>query len=167
MSRPHICFIQSQCVPWGEPAGSLRWLAAPGVQLKILSSDSDDESITAVVRVPPGFQRPWASRPGQYLEMLMLDDNWTLEESGHPPVLLGPHGYLRLAASGDHARQVHASSDRRAVRAVGQRDGLLSFHSRVRWPLAKPFFRATRVLFLAPGVPAELATASARHCARC
>jgi hypothetical protein len=103
MSRPHICFIQSQCIPWGEPAGSLRWLAAPGVQLKILSIDSDDESVTAVVRVPPGFQRPWASRPGQYLEMLMLDGDWTLAESDRPSALLGSHGYLRLAAGGEQS----------------------------------------------------------------
>jgi hypothetical protein len=103
MSRPHICFIQSQCMPWAEPDGSLRWLAAPGVQLKILSSDSDDESVTAVVRVPPGFQRPWAPRPGRYLEVLMLDGDWTLEQSGHPSVLLGSHGYLRRAASGEQS----------------------------------------------------------------
>ncbi len=119
MSRPHICFIQSQCVPWAEPAGSLRWLAAPGVQLKILSVDSDDESVTAVVRVPPGFQRPWASRPGQYLEMLMLDGDWTLEESGRPSVLLGPHGYLRLAASSEQNGQLRSRAGAVALLMTG------------------------------------------------
>ena len=122
MSRPHICFIQSQCIPWAEPAGSLRWLAAPGVQLKILSIDADDESVTAVVRVPAGFQRPWVSNPGRYLEILMLDGDWTLEESGRASALLGCHGYLRLAARAEHGGQLRSRAGALALIMTGPGD---------------------------------------------
>jgi hypothetical protein len=119
MSRPHICFIQSQCIPWAEPAGSLRWLAAPGVQLKILSEDSDDESVTAVVHVPAGFQRPWLLRAGRYFEVLMLDGDWTLEESGRTSALLGSHGYLSLAASSEQSGQLRSRAGAVALVMTG------------------------------------------------
>lgn len=98
MSRPHICFIQSQCIPWALPDEHAVWFAAPGVEWKELSADAVDRSVTAVLRFRAGFEFPYLTRPGQGLEVLMLDGDLRLEDPGHRSHLLGPHGYARLTS---------------------------------------------------------------------
>ncbi len=51
-SRPHIEFIQSQCLPWEHaPAG------IPGAECKVLSRADADGACSLLLRYPPGWHR--------------------------------------------------------------------------------------------------------------
>mgnify|MGYP001173882890 CR=1 FL=1 len=69
MARPHICFIQSQMLPWQAGLG----LARPEVSTKMLSHDDVDGSSTQVVRYPAGWARPAAEHLGTHEEFLVLE----------------------------------------------------------------------------------------------
>ncbi len=53
MARPHICFVQSQSIPW-----SASGFAALGIQVdvKVLSRDTENGAVTEVMRLPPGMK---------------------------------------------------------------------------------------------------------------
>lgn len=95
MSRPHICFIQAQCLPWAAPPNNLAWLAAAGVRNKMLSIDSTDGSFTTLLQLPPGYERELVLAPDQYVEVLMLQGDVWLSGFYEAPSLLGEHGYYR------------------------------------------------------------------------
>ncbi|MDQ8727370.1 cupin domain-containing protein [Bradyrhizobium sp. LHD-71] len=52
--REHIEFIQAQRLPWADA----RSVDFAGGQIKFLSSDPDDGSFSAVLRLPAGWSRP-------------------------------------------------------------------------------------------------------------
>lgn len=95
MARPHICFVQSQMLPWSGGIDGLR----PAAQSKILSRDDADGSSTRVVRYPEG----WNATPGERLatheEFLVLDGEIEINGRRYEQHTYGflPAGYVREA----------------------------------------------------------------------
>lgn len=84
MSRPHICFIQAQCLPWTEPPDEIAWLRAAGSQSKTLSVDAADGSRTMLLQLPPGYDREFVLAADSYLEVLMLQGEVGYSGFGEP-----------------------------------------------------------------------------------
>ena len=96
MARPHIMFIQAQCLPW------VPGLYAPGrddVELKLLSIDEAGTDSTCIVRYPPGWHRDahWVSA---HEEFLVLDGSIQINDRLYEKHTYGflPAGYPRSAA---------------------------------------------------------------------
>ena len=53
-SRPHIEFVQAQCLPWLRIGPGL---ARPDAEYKLLSRDADTGACTVLMRYPPGWSR--------------------------------------------------------------------------------------------------------------
>jgi hypothetical protein len=70
MSRPHICFVQAQMIPW---CSGLYGGARADVESKQLSLDDSDGSSTQIVRYPAGWSRPEPERLLAHEEFLVLD----------------------------------------------------------------------------------------------
>ena len=98
MARPHICFVQSQWVPWQRAVfGGMR----DDVDCKVLSQDDTDGSSTMVVRYPVGWSRTSPECLLAHEEFLVLDG--ALELNGRR---YGRHAYAFLPAGfvREHAR---------------------------------------------------------------
>lgn len=52
--RPHIEFVQTQCLPWRRIGSGL---ARPDAEYKLLSRDSETGACTVLMRYPPGWSR--------------------------------------------------------------------------------------------------------------
>jgi len=59
LPRPQIEFIQSQCLPWRPDT---RFGLGPGVQVKVLSEDSESGAVSLLVRYPAGWAAPAGAR---------------------------------------------------------------------------------------------------------
>src|SRR5262245_35783802 len=57
--REHIEFIQAQRLPWEDATAK----GFDRGKIKLLSTDPDDGSFSAVLRLPAGWSRPNARRP--------------------------------------------------------------------------------------------------------
>ena len=97
MARPHICFIQSQMLPWDE---GLYGGARPDVQVKTLSKDDADGSATVIVRYPHGWNRARPERIGAHEEFLVLDGSIEINDQRYDRHAYGflPAGYPRETA---------------------------------------------------------------------
>ena len=70
MSRPHTCFVQAQSIPW-QPGNEANpdWR----VDFKVLSKDDETDAMTAIMRVPAGFDLPGPSHFRCDFELFVLD----------------------------------------------------------------------------------------------
>jgi hypothetical protein len=101
MARPHIMFIQAQCLPWTR---GLYGGGRQDVDVKLLSQDEQGTDASCIVRYPAG----WAVESPEYLladeEFLVLDGairiNGRLYEK-HSYAFL-PAGFPRTHAASDH-----------------------------------------------------------------
>ena len=97
MARPHVLFIQAQCLPWGNG------LYAPGrddVQSKVLSVDAAGTDATCIVRYPRGWQRTAPEHLAAHEEFFVLDGSLTINDQQyvkHDYAFL-PAGYTRATA---------------------------------------------------------------------
>ena len=89
MTRPHICFIQSQCLDWQPDALAGR----SGAQVKVLSKDPADGASTLLVRYPPGWSLSDHRVLGSDEEFLVLTGALTLNGTR-----FDRHGYGHLPA---------------------------------------------------------------------
>ena len=90
MSRPHICFVQAQHMPWrADYLGEIR----PGVSVKVLSRDVDTGASTALVRYPSGYERSERELLTAHEEILVLDGGLEINHTSY-----GYHGYAFLPA---------------------------------------------------------------------
>jgi hypothetical protein len=94
MARPHICFVQSQHVPWEPDAlSSIR----AGVDAKTLSLDDVDGSSTRVLHYPAGWTLGTPQVLATHEEFLVLEGgieiNGHLYETQHYGFF--PKGYVR------------------------------------------------------------------------
>lgn len=105
MARPHIMFIQAQCLPWQ------RGLYAPGrgdVDMKLLSIDEAQTDATCIVRYEPG----WARNAPEYLtaheEFLVLDGEIQINDRRYEKHTYGflPAGYARESSGSEHGAVV-------------------------------------------------------------
>jgi len=101
MTRPHICFVQAQMIPWraGMYGG-----ARNDVESKQLSHDTEDDSSTQILRYPAGWTRAQPEHLVAHEEFLVLDG--AIEINGrtygrHAYAFL-PAGYLRESARSPH-----------------------------------------------------------------
>jgi hypothetical protein len=99
MARPHILFIQAQCLPWQQG------LYAPGrddVDMKLLSIDEAGTDATCIVRYPAGWRRDahWVSA---HEEFLVLDGAIEINGRRYERHSYGflPAGMARAGASSD------------------------------------------------------------------
>lgn len=99
MARPHICFIQSQMLPWQRGLGRAR----PEVSSKLLSADDSDGSSTQVVHYPPGWSRPAAEHLTAHEEFLVLEGAIEIGGQRYDTHSYGflPAGFLREGASSE------------------------------------------------------------------
>ena len=98
--REHIEFIQAQRLPWAD-AGTSGFAAA---RIKLLSTDPDDGSFSAVLRLPSG----WSRRNGPSLfdeEVYVLDGD--LEING----VIYPDNAYGFMSAGTEANALKALSD--------------------------------------------------------
>ena len=72
--RPHIEFIQSQCLPW-RPTPP----AFPGAQCKILSRAKADGACSLLLRFPPGWQREAVEHSRADEEFYVLEGALTID----------------------------------------------------------------------------------------
>ena len=98
MARPHILFIQAQCLPW-QPG-----LYAQGrddVDMKLLSIDESGGDATCIVRYPAGWSRTEPEYLAAHEEFLVLDGAIRINECQYEKHSYGflPAGYLRSNAS--------------------------------------------------------------------
>ena len=94
MARPHILFIQAQCLPWME---GLYAAGREGVQCKILSIDDTDADATCIVRYPPGWSRSETEHLLTHEEFFVLDGSLSINGQlyeKHSYAFL-PAGYVR------------------------------------------------------------------------
>lgn len=98
MARPHICFLQSQMLPWqaGLAAG-----ARPDVFTKTLSRDDTDGSSTVIVRYPAGWQRRAAEHLSAHEEFLVLEGEIEIDGQVYGTHSYGflPQGFVRRSAA--------------------------------------------------------------------
>ncbi|HPF27878.1 MAG: hypothetical protein R3F58_03190 [Steroidobacteraceae bacterium] len=85
MSRPHICFIQSQCLAWQSATG---W-GFPQAEVKTLSLDEDTGEATALLRWATGARGVLEVPAGRSLEVLVLQGELAIDG-----VALSLQGYL-------------------------------------------------------------------------
>jgi hypothetical protein len=98
MARPHICFVQSQHLPWVPRAlGALR----VGVDAKILSQDDADGSSTQLLRYPAGWTQSAPQALSTHEEFLVLDGSLEINGRRYETQHYGffPKGYVRERAS--------------------------------------------------------------------
>ena len=88
MPRPHLEFLQSQVLPWGED------VALPGARAKVLSADAATGEATLLLSVPPG----WEATPRRAHDEEVFVLRGALEAG---PVAVAAHGYARLPAGLD------------------------------------------------------------------
>ena len=97
MARPHIMFIQAQCLPWQ------RGLYAPGrddVEWKLLSIDEAGTDSTGIVRYPPGWRRDAVHYVTAHEEFLVLDGALRINDRVYEKHTYGflPAGFPRASA---------------------------------------------------------------------
>ena len=94
MGRPHIMFIQAQCLPWqqGLYAGGRE-----DVEMKLLSIDETGTDATCLVRYPAGWQRPALEHVSCHEEFLVLDGSIRINDRLYEKHSYGflPAGYPR------------------------------------------------------------------------
>ena len=75
MSRPHICFVQAQAIPW-----SASGFAELGIQVdvKALSRDTDAGAVTEIMRLSPGMKLPGPMYFPCVFEFYVLDGSFTV-----------------------------------------------------------------------------------------
>jgi hypothetical protein len=97
MARPHICFLQSQMLPWGR---GLYGGARPDVEFKCLSRDDSDGSSTCILRYPAGWQRSQPEALLAHEEFLVLDGAIEINGRHYARHSYGflPAGYRRASA---------------------------------------------------------------------
>ena len=98
MARPHIMFIQAQCLPWRQG------LYAPGrddVEMKLLSIDEAQTDATCIVRYPAGWQRSSPEYLDTHEEFLVLDGEIRINERVYEKHTYGflPAGFARNSAA--------------------------------------------------------------------
>lgn len=98
--REHIEFIQAQRLPW-EDAGSS---GLEGAKIKILSSDPEDGSFSAVLRLPAGWSRQNGPLPFDE-EIYVLDGD--LETGG----VIYPDNSYGFMAAGTEANALKVPTD--------------------------------------------------------
>jgi len=100
MARPHICFLQSQSLPWREHS----WLGKDDVKAKFLSVDDDSGAYTAVFELPAGYQHNGSFAFSADFEILVLAGRVSLDaiELGLQDYALIPAGVAinRVSSSG-------------------------------------------------------------------
>ncbi len=117
MARPHILFVQAQCLPWQ------RGLYAPGrddVEWKLLSIDEAGTDSTGIVRYPPGWRRDELHYVRAHEEFLVLDGALRINDRVYAKHTYGflPAGFARRsAASPDGAVLLTMFYDRPEARA--------------------------------------------------
>jgi hypothetical protein len=80
MTRPHICFIQAQGLPWTQSDVSA---VRPGVRVKILSEDSRTGASTQIVAYPEGYELPAGQSLSVAEELFVLDGELRIGEVRH------------------------------------------------------------------------------------
>lgn len=98
MARPHIMFIQAQCLPWA------RGLHGPGredVDTKLLSIDEAGTDATCIVRYAPGWERRDPHWVTAHEEFLVLEGSLRIGERVYGRHAYGflPAGYPRPSAA--------------------------------------------------------------------
>ena len=100
MARPHICFIQSQCLPWRTHS----WLGTDDVKAKFLSVDDDSGAYTAIFELASGYQQDGPFAFAADLEVFVLAGSVSLDdrELGLQDYALIPAGVAikRISSSG-------------------------------------------------------------------
>lgn len=96
MARPHICFVQSQMLPWTRGVLGNR----PDAESKTLSADDTDGSATCVVRYPAGWSVPHVEHVRAHEEFLVLDGSIEINGRRYDRHTYGflPAGYPRASA---------------------------------------------------------------------
>lgn len=96
MTRPHICFVQAQHVPWQADAFPA---VRPGVDVKTLSVDDTDGSSTVIVRYPPGWALSAPQALAVHEEFLVLDGSLVIDgrEYSRQHYAFLPRGYSRTS----------------------------------------------------------------------
>src|SRR5687768_14086144 len=91
MTRPWIEFIQAQNLPWqpDDLNGT-----SPGVEVKILSRDTETGAASLLVRYPAGWAAPPVSFACEY-EFLVLEGELSAGDTTYGPFAYGhwPAGY--------------------------------------------------------------------------
>ncbi len=95
MARPHILFIQAQCLPW---TNGLHGTGREDVQSKTLSIDEAGTDATCIVRYPRGWERSETEHLSVHEEFFVLDG--ALDINGRR---YGKHAYAFLPAG--HVRE--------------------------------------------------------------
>jgi len=90
MARPHIMFIQAQCLPWSD---GLYAEGRDDVQAKLLSRDESGTDATCLVRYPPGWKRTAAEYMQAHEEFFVLDGAITINDQCYEK-----HSYAFLPA---------------------------------------------------------------------
>lgn len=75
--RPHIEFIQAQCLPWRRIGPGL---ARPDAEYKLLSRDPATGACTALMRYPPGWSREGPEHILADEEFYILDGDLAMDE---------------------------------------------------------------------------------------
>ncbi len=101
MARPHICFVQSQMLPWrpGLPGPD-----RPDVSSKLLSHDDQDGSATTIVRYPAGWSRERREHLTAHEEFLVLEGEIEINGRRYAAHSYGflPAGFVRESARSSH-----------------------------------------------------------------
>jgi hypothetical protein len=79
VARPHICFVQSQMLPWTRGVQGIR----ADVESKTLSADDTDGSSTCIVRYPAGWAREAPEALSTHEEFLVLDGSIEINGRRH------------------------------------------------------------------------------------
>jgi len=98
--REHIEFIQTQRLPWEDAAAR----GFERARIKVLSTDPDDGSFSAVLHLPAGWSRQNAPLPFDE-EIYILDGDLEL---GGVPLRDNSYGFL---AAGAESNALYAASD--------------------------------------------------------
>ena len=75
MSRPHICFVQAQHIPW---SGSGFAELSIQVEVKVLSRDHESGAVTEIMRLPRGMQLAGPMYFPCVFEFYVLDGAFTV-----------------------------------------------------------------------------------------